>query len=153
MDSHAHRLFLGVSRSVLGRAWRDRLDIAGLGRAEALSQQQGLPDILARLLAAGAYLVADDLVQLTPGSGRLYATAVAETGLIELRGNGIFRLATTVGVAVTLCVELGVDLKGERLPEHGTVVIAGVEIPRLRVDGGAAALAQILIALTARRAY
>ena len=113
----------------------------------------GKSALLARLLAAGAYLVADDLVQLTPGPGRLYASAVAETGLIELRGNGIFRLATTVGVAVTLCVELGVDLKGERLPEHGTVVIAGVEIPRLRVDGGAAALAQILIALTARRAY
>lgn len=46
------RAFLGVTRSVLGRPWRDRLDMAGLGRAEALSQQQGLADILARLLAA-----------------------------------------------------------------------------------------------------
>lgn len=46
-----HRLFLGVSSSVLDRPWRDRLDAAGLGRAEALSQREGIPDILARLLA------------------------------------------------------------------------------------------------------
>lgn len=46
------RLVLGVDRSVLGRAWHDRLDAAGLGRAEALAQQGGIPDILSRLLAA-----------------------------------------------------------------------------------------------------
>ena len=45
------RAFLGVSRSALGRPWRDRLDAAGLGRAEALAQREGIPDILARLLA------------------------------------------------------------------------------------------------------
>ncbi|MCZ8041063.1 MAG: single-stranded-DNA-specific exonuclease RecJ [Beijerinckiaceae bacterium] len=45
------RAFLGVTRSALGRPWRDRLDAAGLGRAEALGQREGLPDILARLLA------------------------------------------------------------------------------------------------------
>ena len=46
------RVFLGVTRSVLGRPWRDRLDIAGLGRAEALSQREGLSDIVSRLLAS-----------------------------------------------------------------------------------------------------
>ncbi|MFA6967100.1 single-stranded-DNA-specific exonuclease RecJ [Bosea sp. (in: a-proteobacteria)] len=45
------RAFLGVTRSAMGRPWRDRLDAAGLGRAEALSQIEGIPDILARLLA------------------------------------------------------------------------------------------------------
>ncbi|CAN7309905.1 single-stranded-DNA-specific exonuclease RecJ [Bosea sp. LjRoot9] len=45
------RLFLGVSHSVLGRPWRDRLDAAGLGRAEALAQLEGIPDTLSRLLA------------------------------------------------------------------------------------------------------
>lgn len=45
------RAFLGVTRSALGRPWRDRLDAAGLGRAEALAQREGIPDILARLLA------------------------------------------------------------------------------------------------------
>jgi single-stranded-DNA-specific exonuclease len=45
------RLFLGVSRSVLERPWRDRLDAPGLARAEALGQIEGLPDVLARVLA------------------------------------------------------------------------------------------------------
>ncbi|PZO02022.1 MAG: single-stranded-DNA-specific exonuclease RecJ [Hyphomicrobiales bacterium] len=51
MSLEPPRAFLGVTRSVLGRPWRDRLDAAGLGRAEALSQLEGIPDILARLLA------------------------------------------------------------------------------------------------------
>lgn len=66
MDSQAHRFFLGVSRSALGRPWRDRLDMAGLGRAEALSQQQGLSDILARLLAARDVEPAEALRFLEP---------------------------------------------------------------------------------------
>ena len=60
------RAFLGVTRSALGRPWRDRLDMAGLGRAEALSQQQGLPDILARLLAARDVEPAEALRFLEP---------------------------------------------------------------------------------------
>lgn len=51
MIPNPQRLFLGVTCSALGRPWRDRLDAAGLGRAEALSQLEGIPDILARLLA------------------------------------------------------------------------------------------------------
>lgn len=51
MSLNPPRAFLGVTRSALGRPWRDRLDAAGLGRAEALAQLEGIPDILARLLA------------------------------------------------------------------------------------------------------
>lgn len=51
MSLSPKRSFLGVTRSVLGRPWRDRLDAAGLGRAEALAQVEGMPDILARVLA------------------------------------------------------------------------------------------------------
>ena len=47
MSLETPRAFLGVTRSVLGRPWRDRLDAAGLGRAEALAQIEGMPDILA----------------------------------------------------------------------------------------------------------
>ncbi len=51
MPTFNPRLFLGVSRSVLGRPWRDRLDTPGLARAEALGQIEGLPDVVARVLA------------------------------------------------------------------------------------------------------
>lgn len=43
--------YLGVSRSVLGRRWADRLDDAGAREAEAISRLHDVPAILARLLA------------------------------------------------------------------------------------------------------
>jgi single-stranded-DNA-specific exonuclease len=43
--------FLRVERSVLGRPWRDRLDPKGRALAQAMVQQHGLPDALARVLA------------------------------------------------------------------------------------------------------
>ena len=45
------RFFLGVERSVSGRAWRDRLDARGQARALAIAQRHGLPELLARVLA------------------------------------------------------------------------------------------------------
>ncbi len=46
-----HRLFLDVASSVQGRPWRDRLDLEGQGRAQAMTQLHGHPDLLARVLA------------------------------------------------------------------------------------------------------
>src|SRR5262245_28527725 len=45
------RLFLDVERSVLGRAWRDRLDERATARALTIMQRHGLPELLARILA------------------------------------------------------------------------------------------------------
>jgi len=45
------RTFLGVERSVTGRVWRDRLDERGQARALAIAQRNGLPELLARILA------------------------------------------------------------------------------------------------------
>lgn len=47
-----HRLFLDVETSFQGRAWRDRLDAEGLGRAQGIAQLWGHSDLLARVLAA-----------------------------------------------------------------------------------------------------
>jgi single-stranded-DNA-specific exonuclease len=44
--------FLDVSKSVLGRPWTDRLDIATRRTATAIGQRTGLSDILARIVAA-----------------------------------------------------------------------------------------------------
>lgn len=43
--------FLGVESSILGRPWRDRLDLKSRALAEAIVQQHGLADSLARVLA------------------------------------------------------------------------------------------------------
>jgi single-stranded-DNA-specific exonuclease len=53
--------FLGVENSVLGRPWRDRLDLKSRALAEAIVQQHGLPDALSRVLA-GRGVGCDDCV-------------------------------------------------------------------------------------------
>lgn len=45
------RNFLDVTQSVTGRAWVDRLDLAGTRLAGAIAQKSGISDILARILA------------------------------------------------------------------------------------------------------
>ncbi len=60
----APRSFLDVTRSVGGRAWVDRLDMAGTRLATAISQRHDIPEILGRVMAgrgvgldeAGSYL-------------------------------------------------------------------------------------------------
>ena len=55
------RLFLGVERSVCGRAWRDRLDERGQARALAIAQRHDdVPELLARILA-GRGVEADEV--------------------------------------------------------------------------------------------
>lgn len=44
--------FLGVANSFTGRPWVDRLDEAGRAQALAIVQEHGVPDIVARILAA-----------------------------------------------------------------------------------------------------
>ena len=43
--------FLGVTKSVTGRLWRDRLDQRGSARALAIVQRYQLPEMLARIIA------------------------------------------------------------------------------------------------------
>jgi single-stranded-DNA-specific exonuclease len=45
------RLFLGVAQSVLGRAWRDRMNDQERAQSLAITQAHEVPDILARVLA------------------------------------------------------------------------------------------------------
>ncbi len=49
--NETERFFLGVERSVCGRAWRDRLDARASARALAIAQRVGVPELLARVLA------------------------------------------------------------------------------------------------------
>jgi single-stranded-DNA-specific exonuclease len=51
VDLASERFFLGVEKSVTGRAWRDRLDDRGVARATTITQRLGTPELLARVLA------------------------------------------------------------------------------------------------------
>ena len=58
--------FLNVERSVCGKRWIDRLDIAASGMAGAIAQQTELPEILARIVAARGVAVEDAQTFIAP---------------------------------------------------------------------------------------
>lgn len=130
--------------------------VAWCGRGVLLRGRSGSGKsaLSARMLAAGAWLVADDLVRLSRRRGALYAASVAADGLIELRGSGIFHVATMQGVRLGLCVDLQSGPEGERLPVRVHASFLDLDLPLLVVDGhDPAAVARILVALTAARVH
>lgn len=138
----------GGSEVVHGTAvrWHER-GVLLLGASGA-----GKSDLALRLVERGASLVADDLVRITARNGRLVARAQARPGLIELRGQGIFRLPHVEETVLDLALELGPAL--ERLPRAATRSIAGIPLPCWRLDPGiASAPARIAVLLTRERVY
>jgi HPr kinase/phosphorylase len=112
----------------------------------------GKSRLVLHLLAAGAYLVADDLVLVRRVSDRLWGGAVRAPGLIEARGLGIFRVAAAPGAWLALVVDMMSEQKGERLPEIRTETILGLRLPATALDASAVDLpARLLLALFARR--
>ncbi len=99
----------------------------------------GKSDLALRLIDAGAVLVADDLVRLAADGSRLVARPHGTAGLLELRGQGIFRLPAVAAAAVDLVVRLELPADpGERLPAAETLVLAGLSLPVARLEPFAA---------------
>jgi len=65
------RAFLGVTRSVTGRTWRDRCGMREGQTALAIAQRYGLPDVLARIIACRGILLDDVDNFLEPSIRRL----------------------------------------------------------------------------------
>jgi HPr kinase/phosphorylase len=99
---------------------------------------------------AQAVLVGDDRVHLEASDGQLVVCPARElAGLIEVRGLGIRRC----GFAREAIVGLVVDLHAadaERLPPPEALLasVSGIEIPRIPVGAGYAALPLVVAALT-----
>jgi HPr kinase/phosphorylase len=111
----------------------------------------GKSTLVLRLLEAGAWLVADDLVQLHAEDGILVAEAPQPHGHLEVRGLGLFRLVSLPRCPVHLLVR-ATAIRGERLPEPVTTSICGVRLPEVAVDPGSpAAAARLGLALFAVR--
>jgi serine kinase of HPr protein (carbohydrate metabolism regulator) len=107
-------------------------------------------DLLAAAAARGRFarLVGDDRVHLESAGGRLLVRPAATlTGLLELRGAGIMRLDYEPCAVVGLVVDL--DAKdAERLPEHRSTSVEGINLPRYAVAEGASALPGVVALLT-----
>ncbi len=93
----------------------------------------GKSDLALRLIDGGARLVADDQVEVAARDGRLHASAPAAlAGLIEARGQGLFRLDPLPEVPLDLAVTLATP--AERLPEPATRTLLGVDLPLVAID-------------------
>jgi single-stranded-DNA-specific exonuclease len=94
------RYFLGVERSVCGRAWRDRLDARGQALALAIAQRHGLPELLARVLA-GRGVEADSVEAfLDPTIKRLMPDPHTLTGMQVAAGRIADAVARDEKVAI-----------------------------------------------------
>jgi single-stranded-DNA-specific exonuclease len=102
------RFFLDVERSALGRPWRDRLDVEGQGRAQAIAQQHGLPDILARVLAGRGVAPAEARAYLDP---TLRALMPDPSTLVDMEAAAT-RLADAVARGETVAIFGDYDVDG-----------------------------------------
>lgn len=128
-----------------------------LGRGVLLKGPSGVgkSDLALRLIEAGAVLVADDLVRLELANNRISARAAGDRGLIELRGQGIFRLPSSAATALDVCVELAaLPASAERLPTVRWSELDGVRLPCYRLDPRtASATARLRVLLSAERKW
>jgi HPr kinase/phosphorylase len=113
----------------------------------------GKSDLALRLIDAGAVLVADDRVLLTPGApGGPPAAAPppALAGRIEVRGIGIVALPHLASAPLALVVDLVAPHAVERLPEPGRAALCGAALPRIALAPfEASAVAKVRLAVRA----
>jgi HPr kinase/phosphorylase len=92
----------------------------------------GKSDLALRLIEAGARLVADDQVRLSPAGAAPVASAPhAIRGLIEARGVGIVAVPTRGTARLRLVVDLVGPRSVPRLPEPRHIVLAGAQVPTI----------------------
>lgn len=129
------------------------LRTAGGWRGALLSGASGAgkSDLALRLLAAGGRLVADDRTLVWSSGGRLWGRAPDSLfGKIEARGLGIVSAPALGPVRLALFVALD-GPPAERLPDPAFETLAGIALPRLRLEPyEASAPAKLALALTGR---
>lgn len=119
----------GTAIAYAGRAAVIR-GASGAGKSDLALRALALPPF--GPLGTALMLVADDHVLLEPRGGRLIARCPpAIAGLIEARGLGLVRLPFVAEAEAVLVVDLVAPDAIERMPDPGTVEIAGVPLPRL----------------------
>lgn len=106
--------------------------VALLGKAVLLLGDSGAgkSDLALRLIDRGAFLVADDQVELSVDEGEVYAAPPDSiAGKLEVRGVGIMALPYKSGVPLALVVRLVGREQVERLPEPTFFDCLGVRLP------------------------
>ena len=123
------------------------------GRAVLLRGPSGAgkSDLALRLIDAGAYLVADDQVELRRAGDRVLVTAPAAiASLIEIRGVGIVRLEAVAEATLALLVDLVPWAEVDRFPEASCEDVLGIAVPSIALSSfEASAAAKLRLTLRA----
>ncbi len=128
--SGADRPFLGVARSVTGKAWRSRLDDAGEAAAAAIAQRHETSEILARVLAGRGVTTETVDAYLAP---TIRAEMPDPSALTDL-DVAVARLAQAVadGEVVTIFGDYDVDGATSAALLHDILGACGLE-PRIYI--------------------
>jgi|SaaInl5LU_22_DNA_1037371.scaffolds.fasta_scaffold08635_4 HPr kinase/phosphorylase len=104
----------------------------------------GKSDLALRLIRTqGACLVADDRVNLSSDGDQIYMSCPeAITGLIEIRGLGLFKFPYEAKAALRLIVDVVPNQDMPRLPEPAYEVIEGQQFPKLCLSAFEASAAE-----------
>ena len=90
----------------------------------------GKSDLALRLIDGGARLIADDQALLRRAGHQVLVRAPAEiSGLIEVRGVGVLRVASLDEAPLVLVVDLVTSAQVERIPGSRFEVIFGLAVP------------------------
>jgi HPr kinase/phosphorylase len=111
----------------------------------------GKSDLALRLIDAGAHLVTDDQSVLSRRGDAIVVAAPARiSGLMEVRGIGIMRVAALAEAPVVLIADLVPPEQIDRLPERRRETILGLSLPVIAVAPfEASAPAKLRLALSA----
>lgn len=95
----------------------------------------GKSDLALRLIDRGAWLVADDQVEVVVEAGELVARCPAAIrGLLEVRGIGLVTMAATRQIPLALVADLVPVSEVPRLPADDRVSIADISLSRIALN-------------------
>ena len=111
------------------------ISIDGLGLLLRGPSGCGKSDLALRMMKKNIQLIADDRVDLALESGILTAQAPNYLrGLLEVRGLGVVEVPFSISIQVLGVIDLVKSNKIQRLPDHRTELLLGVEIPSYQID-------------------